>query len=290
MAMQHSTVSDAFTPEGYGALLDIEIESLALSFDTRVSTRFNTSNVTVNFPLWTGDGNVSWVAELGTIPTVDGDTAEVSVTPKKLGAIYRVSSEMADDSNPDIPTQIAKALARQISDEIDAAFLGNTVNNGPSGLLSLVDTTPDPDVPLYSVVDTAGPTISNLDPFVSAVYKAAGVGAKLTAFIVSPAVAESLSKIKVASGSNQHLLAYGPDGLTVVGVPVIVSRHVDEDTLFWGVDGTRIRTVLRKGTTVDRSKDTAFANDAIDLRGLARVGFGFLHPASIVRGYDVSPA
>src|SRR5258707_6192603 len=39
----------------------------------------------------------------------------------------------------------------------------------------------------------------------------------------------------------------------------------------------RVVTVLRKGTEVVASKDSGFANDAVDIRAVARVGFGFLH-------------
>lgn len=47
-------------------------------------------------------------------------------------------------------------------------------------------------------------------------------------------------------------------------------------------------TVLRKGTEVVRSNDAGFYNDAVDIRAIARVGFGFLQPASVIRLYDAA--
>ena len=58
---------------------------------------------------------------------------------------------------------------------------------GPSGLQSIE----------YTEVDT-GASLANLDPFVTARYAALSAGSTLTNWIVRPAVAEALSKLKVA--------------------------------------------------------------------------------------------
>ena len=242
-----------------------------------MSTVHSTSSVKTHFPIWSADMDVAWVPELGTIPSSDGTTAEVTVTPTKIGAITRASSESLADSDPSIATQIAKGLARQISDGIDVAMLGNTVTSGPSGLLSTA----------YSTVDT-GASITNLDPFLAAVFAAEAVGASLTAWIIHPTQAEILSKIKVATSDNRTLLSYDNRGLTIAGLQVIISRHVDATTKAWGVSASRNRTVLRAGTEVVKSTDTGFTVDAVDLRGLARVGFGWLQPAANVRLYDAA--
>lgn len=276
MALQHSVIADAWTPADFGAALDLEIAAQAIAFNPSVSTVFGTDKVKAHFPLWKKDPEVAWVPELGTIPQDDGETDEVTVIPSKIGAISRVSAEAAEDSDPAIAEQVAKGLARQIAEGIDKAFFGNTVTNGPSGLLSTD----------YTAIDT-GAMFTNLDSFLAAVFAAENVGAQLTAWAMHPTVAEAVSKIKVAASDNRTLLSYDNRGLTIVGLPVIVSRHIDSTTLAWGISASRNRTVLRKGTTVDRSKDTGFANDAIDIRGLSRVGFGFLQEAANVRLYNV---
>jgi hypothetical protein len=56
---------------------------------------------------------------------------------------------------------------------------------------------------------------------------------------MAPAQAEALSKLKVASGSNQSLIQFVEDGITVAGLPVIVSDQVDASTKFWGIPGAR---------------------------------------------------
>ena len=56
----------------------------------------------------------------------------------------------------------------------------------------------------------------------------------------------------------------------------------------WGVDGSQVFVVQRTGTKVVRSVDAAFDYDAVQVRGTARVGFGFANPAGVVRIYDAA--
>ncbi|WP_170937435.1 phage major capsid protein [Mycobacterium avium] len=171
--------------------------------------------------------------------------------------------------------QIASALANQIAHAIDAAYFANTTAKGPNGLLSLASTAVDP-----------GTSVANLDAFVSARYAAEAHGAKLTHWLLSPAVAETLSKLKIQSGSNQSLIQFVEDGITVAGLPVITSTHVDADTVAWGVDKTQQRYVLRSGTTVERFDSVT--NDGLYIRAISRIGVGFLNPAGVVRLYHAS--
>ena len=134
-------------------------------------------------------------------------------------------------------------------------------------------------------VDT-GASLTNLDTFVSARYAALAHGSTLTNWIVSPVIAESLSKLKTATGSNQSLLQFVDDGIVVAGLPVLVSDQVDVDTLFWGVPKAHVMFVQRKGTTVERFP--AVYNDGIDIRAVSRLGIAFLNEAGMVRGYNVA--
>ena len=68
----------------------------------------------------------------------------------------------------------------------------------------------------YTTVDTGG-SLTKLDAFVCARYAAQAEGSTLTSWIVRPAVAEALSKLKVETGSNQTLLQFVEDGITVAG-------------------------------------------------------------------------
>ena len=197
--------------------------------------------------------------------------------PGQTAGITRASNELADDTDPAIADQIGAALANQIAEAVDTAWLANTTAKANSGLLSLA----------YSSVDTGAiASVANLDPFIAARFRAQTVGAELTSWVTSPATAEALSKLKIQTGSNQTLLQFVDDGLVVAGLPVYVSPKVDALTLAWGIPKERVVTVLRKGTEVVRSKDSGFYNDAVDIRAIARVGFAFPQPAAVVRLWD----
>ncbi len=276
MATQHSNTNDAFTPFAFGQLLNkaLQSESVALQATTVVQT----DKVSLTFPIWESDPAVNWLAELATITATDGATGAVPVTPSKTGGITRLSNELADDSSPAVAELAILGLVNQIAHAIDTAFVGNTVTNGPSGLLSTS----------YTTVDT-GASLTNLDPFISAVYAAKAVGARLTSWVMDPSVAEAVQKLKRSTGSNENLIDFSPNGdLKIAGLPVFTLPAVDASTLFWGIPAARVVTVLRKDAEVSRSKDSGFYNDALDVRALSRVGFGFLHPAAVIRGYDAS--
>ena len=84
------------------------------------------------------------------------------------------------------------------------------MTNGPSGLLSLSAT----------AVDTGTITaVANLDFFHDAKKKAYDNNSELTHFVISPAIALQLAKIKVlSSGSNQGLLETVDDGVLLAGL------------------------------------------------------------------------
>lgn len=278
MATQHSNTADSWTPADYGDLLNKAIQAKSTAF--LATSLYSTNKVKVNFPLWESDPAVNWLAELEEITATDGATGEVVCTPSKVGGITRLSNEITDDSDPEIADQVADALANQIAHAIDTAFLGDGSSGTgstkiPDGLLSTS----------YSTVDT-GASITNLDPFVSAIFKAQSVGANIDRWILDPATAETLSKLKKGSGSNEPLLELVEDGFRIAGIPVLKNAAVDASTFAWGIDSKRTKTVLRKGTEV-RKFDAVYV-DGIDVRAIARVGFAFLHPASVIRLYDAA--
>jgi hypothetical protein len=46
--------------------------------------------------------------------------------------------------------------------------------------------------------------------------------------------------------------------------------------------------VQRTGTQITRSVDAAFDYDAVQVRGTARISWGFSNPAGVVRLYDAA--
>lgn len=276
MAVLNSNLQTAWTPEDYGKLIDLVIAEKSIAF--QAGTVVGTSNETIRFPMLTADPAVGWYAENTQISLTDPTTNELVVTPKAVKGLTQLSNEAAADSNPAAAEQVGRGLARNIAKKIDAAFFGNTVSNGPSGLLSLSG---------VNVIDTGTVTLDSLDPFHEAKSAALADGAELSVFVLAPDVALTLAKAKQATESNMGLLDNVGDGVRLAGVPVLVSTDVAAGNA-WGLDGSQVLVVQRTGTMVTRSFDAAFDYDAVQVRATARVGFGFANPAGVVRLYDAS--
>jgi HK97 family phage major capsid protein len=263
----HATAADAFTPEDFGTLVNLAVQGKSIAANS--ATVFNTTKFKVNFPLWVSDPAVGWYNELDTIATTDGSTGEVECTPTKTAGLFLLSNELKDDSDPAIADLAAAALSNQIARAADAAYFANTTTKGPSGLLSID----------YTGVET-GAAIANLDPFVTARYAALTAGSTLTNWIVRPAIAEALSKLKVQSGSLLPLLQFVEDGITIAGLPVLVSDQVDASTLFWGIPKDHVMFVQRAGTTVEQFPNVQ--QDGTWIRAISRLGLAFLNEAGSV--------
>jgi HK97 family phage major capsid protein len=279
MAVLNSGLAAAWTPEDYGKLIDLVIAEQSIAF--QAGTKITTASETIRFPMLTADPAVGWYAENSQISLTDPTNTELVITPKKVAGLTQISNEAAQDTNPAVAEQVGRALGRSVAKKIDAAFFGNTVTNGPSGLLSLGS---------VNVVDTGTITLTSLDPFHEAKAAALADGAVVSAWLLAPDVALTLSKAKqLTSGSNVGLLdSTGvADGVTLAGVPVLVSTDVAAGNA-WGVDGSQIFVVQRTGTTITKSADAAFDYDAVQVRATARVSFGFANAAGVVRLYDAA--
>ncbi len=268
MSMIREDQAQTWLPSDFGAMLDIAVQAKAVAAAS--ATVFGTDKQKVGFPLWVSSPAVAFYDELDDINPADGETEEVTVIPSKTAGLTLLSNELVDDSNPAIADQVAAKLADQIAESLDAAYFANTTAKGPDGLLSAA----------YTPV-SVGAELTNLDAFISGRYAAEAHRAKLSAWLMHPTTAEALSKLKVESGSNLPLLEFVEDGITVAGLPVITSTHVDENTVAWGVDKSQVRYVLRKGSEIKRFDSVV--NDGLWIRAISRVGFGFLNEPGVVR-------
>ncbi|WP_420879814.1 phage major capsid protein [Rhodococcus sp. (in: high G+C Gram-positive bacteria)] len=275
MAVLNNNLANAFTPEDYGKLIDTEVDAKSVAF--QAATVVNTDKHQVRFPVLLSDPETGWYQENTPITLVDPETNEIVVIPSKVAGLTQVSNEAVDDTDPAVAAIIGQALARDIGKKIDAAFFGNTVTNGPSGLLSVSG---------VQVVDT-GAGWTTLDYVHDAKSQAVANGAELSHIVLAPDVALALSKAKTATGSNQGLLETVDDGIKLAGLIALVSPAVSAGNA-WALDSSQVMTVRRRGTTVSQSKDAAFGSDATQIRAVSRVGFGFANPAGIVRLHDAA--
>jgi len=275
MTLLDSTAGGILRPEDVGPLIVRPVSLASRAF--LVSTQVQTASKDYRLPIVNADPSASFVAEGQEIPVTDADIEELIVTPGKVAGLTVVSRELAEDSSPEATQVVGDGLARDIAKQVDAAFFGTTTANGPDGLRNLSGVT---------VVDATGALV-NLDAFAEAIAESLNVGGTITSFVASPTVALALAQLKQfgATDSNVPLLQPDPTQPTrrlVQGVPLIISPAVGDDVV-WGIPQEFSFAVLHNDVTLDVDTSAFFTSDRVGVRTTLRVGFGWPHPASIVR-------
>ncbi|MGD7707248.1 phage major capsid protein [Microlunatus sp. Y2014] len=275
MSMTTSAGSGApiLRPEQVGPLLvqPVEDESVAV----QASTSVHTDSHDYRIPMVLADPTAGWVAEGSEIPATDADLDEELVTPAKLAGLTIISRELSEDTNPEAAATVGAGLARDIARKLDAAFFGSKGADvvQPAGLEDLLG------------VSTVSGAFTNTDPFSEAVAAAEQVGATVSSFVTDPATALTLAKVKRATGSNEPLLgtdAMSPTRRTVLGLPLLVSPAVTVGTV-WALPKARVFVVIRSDARIDVNPSVYFTSDRVAVRATMRVGFGFAHPAAVVK-------
>ncbi|NTY57951.1 phage major capsid protein [Mycolicibacterium sphagni] len=265
----------ALLHEQLGPLIVQPVRQMSVAL--RIASVMTTDATEYRIPIVEGDAGVAWIAEGAEIPSTDAEFDEIVVTPRKIGGLSIISRELAEDSEPSAQATVGEGLAEKIARGLDSAFFGNTVTNGPSGLLSVVG---------VSTVDTAG-TIANTDPFAEALSLAETAGAAVTSFVAHPTTVLALAKVKKQTGSNEPLLGYDasqPTQRQVLGIPLIPSAAVAPGDV-WAIPQAKVVVVLRNDVRLDIDRSRYFESDRVGIKATMRVGFGFPHPAAIVRLY-----
>ena len=263
----------ALTPDDYAQL--VVQPALAASVYAQVATTVTTPSARYRIPIVAADPTAAWVAEGAEIAPSDPTLQELIVTPAKVAGLSVVSRELADDSNPAAATVVGQGLARDIARRIDQAAFAGLLAPAPAGLNTLTGVQTYVNANAFATLDFAAQAIS----------KAETVGATVTAFVTSPAVALALATIKTASGSNQPVLgtdATSATGRRILGVPLYVSQFVPANTL-WAVDSSRMWLVVRDEPKVEADRSVFFTSDRVAVKATMRAGFGFVHPQALVK-------
>lgn len=255
-------------PDQIGALVVQPV--LAGSVAAQASTVVNISSHDYRVPVVTADPSAAWVAEGASITASDATFAELTCTPSKVAGLSIISRELAEDSSPSAQQAIGDGLARDLARKIDAAFFGNTTTNGPKGLGSLTT----------SVATYANGGMADLDWAADALSASESKGGNLSAFLMNPADALAIAKLKtLTTGSNEPLVG---GTRNVLGVPIIVSSAATSGTIY-GVDSRFVQFVVRDNTRLEVDKSAYFASDQVGIKATMRVGFVFTSPLALVK-------
>jgi HK97 family phage major capsid protein len=278
MTMTTATQPQTWLPEQIGSLVVQPVQKASVAIQAVGSVGAGARVNSYRVPIVTADPTAAWTAEGEEITVSEASLGEDVDTFHKLAGLTIISSELANDSSPDVAEQVGLGLARDIARKLDSAFFGTRSDSTvqPRGL---------GDITGISTVD-AGSAWTNTDPFAEAQAAAEDEGATIASFVANPADVLSLAKIKRETGSNEPLLQPDPTQparRTIVGVPLLVSSAVTQGTI-WSLPGAgRIVIAIREDVSLARDTSAYFTSDRVAIRATMRVTTLFPHPASIVK-------
>lgn len=280
MTLNSSSGAAILRPEDVQALVIQPL--ITSSVAMQVSTVVQTGSHSTRFPIVVSDPDSAWVAEGAEIPVSDPDVDELDVIPSGLKGLVVVSNELVADSDPAALDVVGQGLVRDLRTKLDAAYLGNTVSNGPNGVESLA-----------GVSETTLSFDGSLDVIAEAVSLAESAGAPTVhpdgkpnfSLVANPADVLALSTAKVSEDSHQPLL--GPDatqvtGRSALGVPIFSAAACDQGTA-WLVPRDRVFVVLRDDPEVIADASAFFSSARTAIRAVLRVGIAWPHEAAVVR-------
>ena len=228
-----------------------------------------TSAKTLTRPMLTGDVDVAFYDELDPITESDPVLDAFEVTPKKLAALVRASSEALDDSNPDLLRLVQDNLLTSAILKGDRELvIGNDVK-GFDGLTQIADT--------QSIV-VGGPLSYDHLLLAQGVLAETHVpGPYATLIGPRPALTLALTK-ELATGGNAYV--------TPPGVPPMYPCSwfpTDGDSTTAIVYAPRqFSIVIRKAAVVEVDRSQEFDSDSVLVRVRYRLALGAPLPAAAV--------
>lgn len=244
---------------------------------------------TLQIPSQTGGATAYWVAENSAITASDQTWGQVQLQAKKLAALTKLSSELFEDSDPQVEALVMADLARVLALEEDAQFLrGDGSGSTPTGLENITGVNVD-----TTTLGTDGGTPS-FDHLADMLYAldADNVPADGRAWIVHPRTVNTLRQIKdsdskylwadpAAPGDPPTLWGYPVFTTTAIPIDETQGSSSDASTIYLGcwpefVIGQRKALELRASDAAGN----AFEYDQVFIRAIMRVDGNVRHAAS----------
>lgn len=262
----------AILPPEFSELVQKPLAAASVAFNPAVTTVMTAGSNELRIPILDSDPTAAWTAEGAEISTSAPALDEVNVQFAKVAGLTSVTREMALDSNPAAMQIAGDGLARDIARKIDAALFGKLNAPAPRGLG-------------WVTPSTVTGELTSLDVFADAIAAVAEHGSTVTGFVVNPADAVKIRKLKTGEGYLSPLLgqdATQATGSTIFGVPVVESTDVAAGT-GWAMDARDLIVAQRQGVELAISDQPFFTSDRYAVRAVARVGFAIPVPEKLVK-------
>ncbi len=258
----------AITPEQWATFVleHLSAQSVVLASG---ATRIDTINRQIHVPRVLNDGGADWFGELEEINETGPTGDDLVLSPKKVAALVRLSSESVDDSNPSVLDAVGTAMTRAVALKADAGILVGAGGKAPLGVYGQAGQhVVSPAITIDALIDASG--------------LIAGVGGAARAAYLNPSDVTVLMKSK----DLQERPLLGPDyaggptstvyGLTLWSTPAIAAGT--------GLvaDPSEIICAVRQDPSVAVSTDALFTSDGQVARVIARLDCGVNDPRGLV--------
>lgn len=271
------------TTNSHGIVVPETLGDLVIAAAVRASIVMRASTVVVTptkeyrVPVLSALPSSAFVAEGAELAAGDPTIEELNIAPAKIGHVAPLSRELVRDSfNQNAPDIVAAAQGIDIAKKIDQAAFGGDNPIANDGLQVLDD-----------VQEVTAGELVNLDAFAEAQSLSEDVGGVITSFVASPANALLLAQLKRGDGSNEPLLQASVDPTQpitrqILGSQLLVSPAVDDDVI-WALPQVHSLVVVREDVETEVSTDVYFTSDRVAVKTTMRVGWGWPHPAAVVK-------
>jgi len=226
------------------------------------------------WPVLTGDVTVAFYDELEEITPSDPGLDDFEVPVKALKALVRMSTEAAEDSDPDLLQMVNDNLNIAMVLKGDRELVAGNDAKGFKGFLNVTGTQSiavDGALSWDHVIKAAGLLVEARVP-----------GPYVVLVGPRPLTVLDLQK-ELTTGSNAYVGR--PAGIPPVfetgWIPVTGTTTPKTQAVVYSPSQQMI--VLRRSVTVEIDRSQEFSSDAILARGRYRLGLGVPHPQSIVK-------
>lgn len=235
----------------------------------------------------TGDPTVAWTAENAEITASDPTFDAVTLAPKKLATLVKVSRELLEDS-VNIGEALEAAFVGALSVEMDRAMLfGSGSSNQPTGLFSISG--------INSVsMGTNGAAVTNYDNLIDLLYEVAvDNGASPSAFIMHPRTQAAFAKLKDTANNplNEPDMTKALRRLVTTAVPITQTQGSSSvaSTVLTG-DFSKMLIGVRRGLEITRLDQRYAEFDQVAFRATLRVDVAVENPVHFAKLIGVIPA
>jgi|GEM_PF-1292521 len=239
-------------------------------------------------PAITGSVTVIGTAEAGTFAPSDPTLANITLDPKKFGALTLVNSEAIDDSNPQLREIVANALVKDLAVELDKQLItGSGTGSNLTGIRNVSGVTAGPSLgaagtalTLDHLADTvAAAETANLDPSRMAWFLHSRTWGSIRK--LKDSQARPLVSIDPAMGMRPSLFGIPVHVSNNLSIAETVGASTDCSSLLL-VDMSQIVVGVSRQIEVVMSTDYAFNTDQVALRATCRYDIGAPQPTAIV--------